>query len=156
MKSTMQAMSILTVIKRAMAAVPASIPFALLLGSVLIFSCISARQAAAADRDDWKRLGDKLVDKSADRDEIEVGADEGGFKSIKLIVKGADIELLDIRVVYASGDDQNVEVRKNIHDGGETRAIDLEGKTRAIRKVVLIYKTERGKERARVTLLGRK
>lgn len=128
----------------------------LAVASFLSFAAPTVRAADKDKDDDWKRLGDKLVENSADRDQIEVGGEEGTFKSIKLSVKGADIELISLRVVFASGDDQNVEVRKNIRDGSETRPINLDGRNRVIRKVVMIYKTEKSKDRARVTLWGRK
>ena len=106
--------------------------------------------------DDWKRLGQKEADQKADRDEVTVGADEGAFKSIKLQVLQADVEFMSVRVVYASGDDQQIELRKKVRAGGESRPIDLDGRNRAIRKVVFVYRSNsRARKPAVVVLFGR-
>jgi len=124
----------------------------LLLAFVLSF----ATTHAAPKLGDWKRLGQKEADLKVDRDEIAVGADEGVFKSIKLGVLKTGVEFINVRAVYASGDDQEIEVRKKIRAGGETRVIDLDGRNRVIRKVVFLYRTD-GKARkpAVVVLFGR-
>ena len=112
----------------------------------------------AADKSDgWKRLGQKEVDHKGDRDEIMVGVDEGYLKKLKIEVNKADVEFINVRVVYASGDDQEVDIRKKINAGGETRTIDLDGRNRLIKKVIFVYKTDRDeRRRATVVLFGRK
>ena len=113
--------------------------------------------AAARDKkdDDWKLLGETKVEQRAEGDEIKVGADEGVFSRIKLEVRGADVEFKRVRVVYASGQDDDIEVRDKVKKGGQTRPIDLKGAGRAIKKVVLIYKADRGDRDARVVLFGK-
>jgi len=116
-----------------------------------------ATPAASAKDDDWKRLGTKEVQHRAERDEIDVGADEGVFKALKFEVKAADLEIIKITVVYVSGDDEELNVREKVKKDGETRAIDLKGGKRAIKKVVLFYRTEKREDRdARVILYGRR
>ena len=39
-----------------------------------------------------------------DRDSIRVGRREGRFKAIRLHARGADVELLDVKVFYANGE----------------------------------------------------
>jgi hypothetical protein len=118
---------------------------------------ISPALTAADKSEGWKRLGQQEVDQKGDRDEISVGANEGIFNAIKIEVLRADVEFINVRVVYASGDDQNIEIRKNIKAGGESRAIDLEGRNRLIKKVVFIYKASRAESRRPIVVLfGRK
>jgi hypothetical protein len=130
---------------------------ALIATLALVFGFAMNGTLAADGPGDWKRLGQKMVDHKAERDEIDVGKDEGLFKSIKIEVRGADVHFINVRVVYANGNDQEIELRNEIRAGGETRVIDLDGRNRAIRKVVFVYKTDK-KERRKgtVVLLGRR
>ena len=111
----------------------------------------------AAGADDWKLLGEKTVEHRAERDEIVVTAREGRFSKIKLRVRVAGVEFGDVKVHFGSGDTHDVEVRRFIPAGGETREIDLPGGKRVIRKVTFVYKTRRGvKRRAVVALWGKR
>jgi hypothetical protein len=113
-------------------------------------------QRAGIGDDDWKRLGEATVKHRAEKDEISVGADEGKFSKIKLEVRGADVEILRLKVVYRSGEDDDIEVKDNIKEGHQTRPLDLKGGDRFIKKVVLWYKTEAGEDhKARVILFGK-
>ena len=52
---------------------------------------------------------------------------------------------------------QNIDIRTKIKAGGETRAIDLDGRNRLIKKVVFIYRTGKDEsKRATVVLYGRR
>ena len=103
----------------------------------------------------WVKLGERTVNHAVDRDEIVVSAKKGVFRKIKLKVKRRKVTFRDVKVHFANGDVQDVTLRRAIPAGGETRAIDLEGKNRVIKKVVFWYKTTsvQGK-RAKVQLLG--
>ena len=101
----------------------------------------------------------------AERDVIAVTAAKGTFKRIQLRVKGRAVHFLDLKVVYGNGETHDVKIRKLIPKGGETRAIDLPGKNRIIRKVELTYrsaakKKNKGKKnapgKAHVRLFGRR
>jgi Protein of unknown function (DUF2541) len=132
-------------------------PVRVVICTLAVVLVSSPAPATDKGKDEWKRLGQKRVEQRAERDEIDVGADDGAFRQIKLEIDGADVQFARVRVVYASGADDDIEVRDKIKRGGQTRAIDLKGGKRAIRKVVLVYKTERGADRdARVVLFGRK
>ena len=129
----------------------------LLTTLVLAFGLTLATTHAADKLGDWKRLGQKEASQKADRDEVSVGADEGVFKSIKLQVLKADVEFMSVRVVFANGADQEIELRNKVRAGGETRSIDLEGRNRSIRKVVFLYRAEkRARKSAVVVLYGRR
>lgn len=109
-----------------------------------------------AQAGDWEKLGTRTVKHSVDRDVIPVGAKEGTFTAMKLVVQKAGIHFLDMKVYFVNGDVMDVEIRSFIPKGGETRVIDLPGESRRIEKVVFWYKTFKKNEKAaRVRLWAR-
>ena len=58
-----------------------------------------------------------------------------------------------VLVHFGDGEVQEVELRRQIPAGGETRAIDLKGGRRVIRKVVFWYNTPQSKRRKAVVQL---
>lgn len=93
-------------------------------------------------RGDWVELGCQEVSLfGKDRDTIRVGRREGRFKAIRLQVRGADVEVLDLRVIYANGDPDNLPVKSHIRAGERTRPLDLRGRERAIDRVEMAYRT---------------
>ena len=129
-----------------------------LLTLIVVAFGLALTTTHAADKlGDWKRLGQKEVDGKVDRDEISVGADEGSFRSIKLEVLKEDVEFISVRVVFTNGADQEIELKDKIRAGGETRAIDLDGRNRSIRKVVFVFRSDgRGRRSGIVVLHGRR
>jgi hypothetical protein len=95
------------------------------------------------DRDrDWTELGCKGVSLfGRDRDVIDVGRREGRFKAIRVHVRGADVEMLDLRVIYANGAPDDIPVKHVIRQGERTRPLDLRGFGRSIRRVEMVYRT---------------
>ena len=130
--------------------------FLALIAVLILF----AAPSRAADKDvekEWKILGEAKVEKRAEGDEIKVGSDEGVYKQIKLEVRGADVEFKKVTVVYSNDENEEVKVRDKIKRGEQSRPIDLKGRNRSIKKVLLVYKTVSGGEAdARVVLLGHK
>jgi hypothetical protein len=91
---------------------------------------------------DWVELGCEQVSLiGKDRDSIRIGRREGRFKSIRLHVRGADVELIDVKVVYANGEPDDIEVKHHLREGERTRPLDLRGWERAIDRVDLVYRT---------------
>jgi hypothetical protein len=89
---------------------------------------------------DWVELGCKEVAfLGVDRDSIRVGKREGRFKAIRLEARGNDVEILDLEVVYAGGEPDNIRVRKLLREGTRTRPLDLSGRERAIRRIDITY-----------------
>jgi hypothetical protein len=104
----------------------------------------------------WRQLGTKEVDYRVDHDTINVGLLRGDFRRVKLQVRNAPIRIQRMVITYRNGQTQNVQLRNLIRAGGETRAINLSGNERVIRKVDLWYQSaSMGRRKARVTLLGR-
>ena len=122
--------------------------------TLLMVICFSALLAQPLT---WKMLGTKKVNFKTEKDVITVGADEGVFKKVKLMVKNSGIHLKDMKILFLNGDVIDVKVREVIPAGGETRAIDLPGNNRIIEKVVFWYEsTKKNKKRATVILFGMK
>lgn len=91
---------------------------------------------------DWTELGCKQVSLfGRDRDSIDVGRREGRFKAIRLHVRGADVEMLDLRVVYANGQPDDIPVRRVLRQGDHTQPMDLRGRGRSIHRVEMVYRT---------------
>ncbi len=90
----------------------------------------------------WVELGCQQVNLiGVDRDTIRVGRREGRFKAIRLHVRGADVEILDLKVIYAGGEPDDIRVQHFLRAGERTRPLDLRGWERAIRQVDLVYRT---------------
>ena len=106
---------------------------------------------------DWVLLGQRTVTDRADHDVIAVSGARGDFRSIKLTVQRASVDFHRVVVHYGNGTKQDIELRHTIPAGGETRAIDLSGGDRVIKRVEFWYdaNTFRGR-RAVVRLFGRR
>ena len=49
--------------------------------------------------------------------------------------------MLDLKVVYANGEPDDIPVRSVIRAGRETRALDLRGRDRAIDRIDMVYRS---------------
>jgi hypothetical protein len=117
---------------------------------------VIAASAPSSAQSGWVSIGSRTVAHNADRDTIS-GRGEGDFTKIRLCVERRAVHFYDLDVVFANGGKQDVSVRKNIKPGECTRAIDLRGKHRNIRQVVMKYETIRDRgPQAVVTVYGRK
>lgn len=105
----------------------------------------------------WVKLGERMADLRRDHDEIPVTAYKGDFKALKLRVMGSPVFLNSVVIHYGNGDRQRLQVNRRIPAGSETRAFDLPGRDRIIRKVALNYRSAPGgKPRAKIVLLGKR
>ena len=92
---------------------------------------------------DWVRLGDRHVGFINDHDTIHVGRHEGRFKRLKLLIRGNDIQLNSIKVLYGNGQVEDAVFDRHIRDGGEA-VVDLRTgwrDGRFIRDVELHYRS---------------
>ena len=105
----------------------------------------------------WHKIGEVRASFKTENESIIVlGRD--AFKSIKLMVTDAPINIQNIQVFYESGDPEDISVRSELKAGAETRVIDLKGGTRELKKVVFTYKTlpNAKDQKAHVELYGLK
>lgn len=104
----------------------------------------------------WEELGCSKAGFLPDHDTIHVGRREGRFSAIQLRVSGNKVHIINLRVIYEHGPPDDIPVRSEIREGGETRPLDLRGEHRAIDRVELYYLAQpnfRGS--ARVCVFGR-
>lgn len=91
----------------------------------------------------WSRLGQRQVSFQAERDTISALGD-GRFRHIMVLVKDADIEMFDLKVVFANGETFSPMTRFYFRGDTRTRVIDLPGDERVIRRVEFAYKSVKG------------
>ena len=103
----------------------------------------------------WERLGSREVSFRAERDVISA-AGEGLFRRVMIVVDDADLELFNVRIVFANGEVFSPETRFYFKEESRTRVIDLPGAARAIRRIEFAYRSVRGggDGRAEVHLYG--
>jgi hypothetical protein len=119
------------------------------LVGALACAAMLASDAMAQRRDDDRRGGDRWTQLGCrdvsfigkDRDSIRVGRRDGRFKAIRLAARGNDVEMLDLKVIYANGQPDDIAVRSIIRAGSETRALDLRGRDRAIDRIDMVYRS---------------
>lgn len=128
--------------------------------AMLAFGYQAMAQKVAVQTDSkagWHKIAETSADLKMDKDEIVVlGADH--FKSIRLKVLDEPLEVSNISVIYENGQKQDIEVRRLIKAGGKTRVIDLDGRDRAIKKILLMYKSvpNAAHDKAHVEIWGMK
>lgn len=108
-------------------------------------------------REKWEHLGSRMVDYALDKDDIHVGAKEGGFTKLRVIVTGGAINMNKMVVTYMNGEKDEIELRHNFAKGSNSRIIDLNGGTRIIKTITFHYDTKNlARAKAKVTVSGRK
>jgi hypothetical protein len=105
---------------------------------------------------DWVKLGSKKVNFKVDKDVITVGAKEGGFVSLKIVVTEGSLNMHRMVVHYGNGTNESIELRNNFTKNSGSRVIDLKGNKRIITKIVFWYDTKNmANNRATVTVFGK-
>ena len=105
----------------------------------------------------WRLIGQVEADRKADHDAIFVKGPFDDFRKVKFKVTNAGLNLDHMVITYDNGVPDNIEVRQNIPEGGESRQIDLRGAgKRSIRKIEFWYDSKGLLKRAKVTVFGMK
>jgi hypothetical protein len=103
-------------------------------------------------RADWQRLGERQVDGTRDRDVIAVGAREGAFRHLMIVVEDSAVELEDVVVNFTDGSHFSPRTRLVFGANSRSGMIDLPGTKRNIRNVAFRYGNLPGGGRAQVEL----
>ena len=115
------------------------------LAGALGLAALANQPALARDRghDHWEQLGCQEVGFLVDRDVIRVGRRDGKFSAIRLEVSGNTVFMNDLKVVYGNGAPDDIALRSEIRDGGQTRALDLKGRgERVIDRIEMTYRAK--------------
>ena len=111
--------------------------------AVIVGTLAGLGLAPTAAQARWEQLGCQKVGFLVDRDVIRVGRREGTFKAIRLEVSGNAVYMNDLKVVYGNGNPDDINVRSEIRDGGQTRPLDLKGRgERAIDRIEMTYRAK--------------
>lgn len=105
------------------------------LATTLAWAGLSGTSVFAAER----LIGTAVYEVKPQRQVVEIGAREGQFKAIRFDVRGSDIEVQGVRIVYANGEPEDLNVRQTFKAGSSSRVFDLKGYKRAIKQIVIIY-----------------
>lgn len=108
--------------------------------AVMLAVLAAAAPSSAQAQRGWVLLGEKTVSKLGDRDVVNARG-EGRFSKIRLCVKRRPVHFSDLDVVFGNGRSQDLRVRRVIGPGECTRAIDIRGDDRFIRRIVMKYNT---------------
>lgn len=57
-------------------------------------------------------------------------------------VRGADVEVIDLKVIYANGQPDDIPVKRRLRAGERTQPLDLEGWQRSIERVDMVYRSD--------------
>ena len=126
--------------------------------SVTLIEAQTVRQPGPGVAGNWKLLGNTHANHSADHDVVEVSGPHDCYRKLKFKVTNSPLNLQKMVVIYDDGGrPENIDIRSEIPQGGESREIDLQGGKRKLRSVQYWYDTKgilNGK--ADVTLFGLK
>ena len=112
-----------------------------LAGALALAGTLADDALAQRRGEEWVELGCKAVSFRVDRDVLPVGRQEGRYYAIRLFARGGDVEMLDLRVIYANGDPDDIRVRHILERGERTRSLDLRGdRARSIRRIEMTYR----------------
>jgi hypothetical protein len=97
---------------------------------------------------DWVKLGERWVDGAHDRDVIHVGASEGRYRRIRIVVERSPLEMYDIVITFGDGTPFSPQTRHIFGADTHSHVIDLPGGPRVIRTVEFRYGNLPGEGRA--------
>jgi hypothetical protein len=68
-----------------------------------------------------------------------VGGREGEFRGFRFEVRQSDVEVLDLRFVYGSGQTEDVRIRQIFQAGSSSRVFELANPGRALQQVIVNF-----------------
>jgi hypothetical protein len=90
-------------------------------------------------RADWNKLGERWVDGTRDRDVIPVGARDGAYRRIMIVVENSALEMHDVTVHFGDGTSFSPSTRHVFAADTRSHVIDLPGARRNIRSIEFRY-----------------
>jgi len=90
---------------------------------------------------DWVHLAHKSPGFEDETAKVVVTRKKGGFSKLALVVADAGLEIISIDVTLGNGDNWAPKVKSVFNAGSRTRKMDLPGKARFIKHIVIKYKS---------------
>jgi len=135
------------------------LPLTALALAALFLIALAADARPRRERVDrhWESLGTLTVSDAKDHDVLAVTRAQGTFRSLKLEVQVRAVQFRSMKIHFANGETQDVELRDVIPAGGESRVIDVEGVgDRVIHSIEFTYDAQAlGGKKARVRVFGK-
>lgn len=130
----------------------------IIICSAPLFAQTHVVQPRAGAVGSWRLLGTVQAKHTADHDAIIVAGPYDYFRKLKFKVTNSALNMQRMIVRYDDGGaPENIDIRYNIPQGGESRVIDLRGVRRKIKAVDFWYDTKGFLNgRANLTLFGMK
>ena len=110
-------------------------------------------QAPRWNNTGWTKLGERWVNGRKDRDIINL-RNRGAFTHLTVVVSDSDLEMFELTVTFGNGKTYSPNLRHTFKNGSRSRAINLPGHRRNIKKVEFKYGNIAGRPRAKVGLWG--
>jgi hypothetical protein len=99
---------------------------------------------------EWEHVGARPVDFRVDHDAVLAGL-RGRFRAVRLDVEGGALEMFNVKITFANGENFSPATRLVFSRGTMSRVIDLPGDARVIRRVDFFYRSLAGPLRAGLT-----
>ena len=96
---------------------------------------------AEAPGKEWVLLGQQVAARGSDRATMQVGLKQGRYNELRFAVTGASLTIDDVTVTFANDEQFKPNVRQEYRDGGATKAVDLPGQNRGIKRIEFVYRT---------------
>jgi len=123
----------------------------------LALASFSGGVLAGNSNGDWVKLGSVIAAHDGDHDRITVNGPHDSYRRLKFKVKNAALNMHQVVVTYDDGAPERLDIKENLAEGAETRAIDLHGGKRSIRTIEFWYETKGNKgDKAEVVAFGQR
>lgn len=105
---------------------------------------------ATAALAEWRLVGERQVLDRAETDTIRL-AGSANYERVRFCVYRNPVHIIDVDIHFRNGGHQDVALAARLNAGTCSRAVDLEGGSRDIERIVMRYE-ETSRRRARATL----
>ncbi len=103
---------------------------------------LAAFSAVPAYADNWKKVGSVTFLDPFLEQVIAIPADSGHLRAVRFDVKGNDVEVSSIKILYGNGKSQEIKVRDVFKAGTSSRRIDLPGEVILVKQITVVYRAK--------------
>ena len=87
---------------------------------------------------------------------MQVGAKDGGFTKLKVMVTGGALNMHRMVITYMNGTKEEIHLRNSFARGTTSRVIDIKGGQRLIKNIKFVYDTKNlARKKAKIHVYGR-